>query len=160
MESITQCSRRLDLPHTDGSEMARLHSLVEKVWLFGVAVVFLMVANGCASHSPQTRPLDQILAGGFDAKAKQICTTTGASTLPMTGSPRTVAASDSTVAEAKSLVNSGSEKLFGGQIGKLNENTYVALCFIQGEKSFAPPNGRLLAVELPGGEGSTIVGLW
>lgn len=140
--------------------MLRMSTCPKMVAAFGFAIVLVVTMSGCVNHSFETRTLDQIRSAGFDAKAQRICTVTGSPTLPLHGSPRTAAASNSTVGEVRTLVNSGSEKQFLELAGKLADKTYVALCFFQGDKSLAPPNGRFLVAEFTGDGGSAIVGRW
>ena len=122
------------------------------VGILSCLTIGLMLA-GCVSPG---QSLSKLSSAGLAEPAKDICTKSGSTPLPLNGSTRVVAAANSTVGEVRPLVESLFDGDFNGQLGKLPDKTRVAVCFVVTDARDVP-NGRMVVVQLPEQSGSAFI---
>ncbi|MCU1550599.1 MAG: hypothetical protein JWR36_1159 [Glaciihabitans sp.] len=115
------------------------------------AIAIVGSLAGCANQSDTIAAL---ASKGFAVRAKEICTQTGSTPLPLKGKFRVVAAADSTVRDTEPLVSDFARDSFNEDFQVDGSDNYVALCFA------ITPQGKVLLAQAPGARGSVIIGRW
>jgi hypothetical protein len=128
----------------------------------GVAVFAAVVssATACSAAGGSSDTIEKLRDGGFASRAEEVCTTSGSIQFKLSGSTRLVAASDSTIGQARALVTQSAQNAFATDTAGKSSTSYVALCFVQTPSAEAPPNGHAVIAQFPGATGDVLIANW